>query len=290
MSESKTYVFQPESNSGLLSMVAPMLANKGVDTSALMALANRGGFGNGGWSDLIGLIVVCGLFGGNNGFFGNNNNSAEREMLLSAIQRNGLDISQIANAIGCSTSQIQAGINTLATQMQSVGSQVGMSGMQVINAIQAGNSTLAHQLAECCCENRLANCQQTNALQNAMAMNTQTLKDTTNAGFLSVLTKLDSIQNQNLLDKIDALREEKTALTNQLSQEHQNAYFAQVTAQTSAPINAAINSLSSEIECIKGKLPQTVTLPFSDATAVPNCVAYQYGLRGYPFGGNGFWG
>ena len=38
--------------------------------------------------------------------------------------------------------------------IQSVGNQVGMSGMQVINAIQAGNCDLGNRLATCCCETR----------------------------------------------------------------------------------------------------------------------------------------
>ena len=53
-------------------------------------------------------------------------------------------------------------------QVQSVGNQVGMSGMQIINAVQAGNTQLGQQIAQCCCENRLAICQQTNALQNSI--------------------------------------------------------------------------------------------------------------------------
>lgn len=44
----------------------------------------------------------------------------------------------------------------------------GMSGMQVINALQQGNMQIAQQIANCCCENRLATCQQTNTLQGAI--------------------------------------------------------------------------------------------------------------------------
>lgn len=39
--------------------------------------------------------------------------------------------------------------------------------------------------------------------------------------------------------------------------------------------------------------PETVTVPYSPIAAVPNCVAYQYGLYGgfNPYAaGNGFWG
>lgn len=46
-----------------------------------------------------------------------------------------------------------------------------MSGLQVQNAIQAGNAALSQQLCQCCCENRLAIANQTNAIQNNLAAN-----------------------------------------------------------------------------------------------------------------------
>lgn len=108
-------------------------------------------------------------WGGNNngGFFGNRgngggeglnilNNDSTRELLMSAIQGNGNAISQLSTQLGCTTGQIQDGINTLNMSLCNVGNQVGMSGQQVINAIQAGNCTLANQIASCCCDVRTA--------------------------------------------------------------------------------------------------------------------------------------
>ena len=178
-------------------------------------------------------------------------------------------------------------------QLQSVGNQVGMSGQQVINAIQAGNTGIAQQLADCCCENRLAICNQTNTLTNTMNANTQNLKDATLAQTQAILAKLDAAETRVLQDKIDAERAKNAALTTQLSQEHQNAYFAQVTAQSIAPVNNALTDLSSRLAKIECKQPETVTVPYSPIAAVPNCVAYQYGLYGgfNPYAvGNGFWG
>ena len=44
--------------------------------------------------------------------------------------------------------------------------------------------------------------------------------------------------------------------------------------QATAPIVAAVNGLQNDINGIKCKLPETVTLPYSCATAVPSSMFY----------------
>jgi hypothetical protein len=41
-----------------------------------------------------------------------------------------------------------------------------------------------------------------------------------------------------------------------------------------APIAAAVNTLQTEIAGVKCRLPETVTLPYSCATAVPSSLFY----------------
>ena len=133
-----------------------------------------------GWGgngiDIIVLLFLFMLFD-NNGFgFGNKNgnlpnminNDAGRELLMNAIQGNGNAIGQLATTLNCNINQVNSALQALATQLQGVGNQVGMSGMQVINAIQSGNAQLASQLAQCCCDNKMAICQQTNTLQSTI--------------------------------------------------------------------------------------------------------------------------
>lgn len=160
----KTYVFNQDgaggTSNGLLASILPSLQNRGIDTGYLMGLMNGGGgnggfFGNnGGFQDIIALIVIAAIFGnGNFGFGGgNNSNSTEREMIMSAIQRNGVDLNQLASSINCSVGQIESAINAVSTQLCNIGSQIGMTGQQIINSIQSGNSALATQLADCCCK------------------------------------------------------------------------------------------------------------------------------------------
>jgi len=158
--ESKTYVFGNEGTSSMLSALAPLMQQRGVDPSVL-AMMNNGGFGgNGQWIWVIFLFFLMGWggngFGGNRGDIANQlNNDYGRELLAQGINGNRQAISDLATNLNCSVGQVQSAINQINMSTQQVGNQVGLSGQQVINAIQSGNTQIASQLSECCCENRL---------------------------------------------------------------------------------------------------------------------------------------
>lgn len=166
MGETKTYVFGNDANAGsngLLASILPSLQQRGIDTSYLMGLMsgnNNGGFfgNNGGFQDIIALIVIAAIFGnGNFGFggWGNNGNGAnstEREMIMSAIQRNGVDISQLASSLNCGIGRIDDAIGQVAASICSLGNQMGQNTNQIITALMQGNNALTSQLASCCCD------------------------------------------------------------------------------------------------------------------------------------------
>ena len=320
----KTYVFNQDgaggTSNGLLASILPSLQNRGIDTGYLMGLMNGGGgnggfFGNnGGFQDIIALFVIAAIFGnGNFGFGGgNNSNSTEREMIMSAIQRNGVDLNQLASSINCSVGQIESAINAVSTQLCNIGSQIGMTGQQIINSIQSGNSALATQLADCCCktqnsittmgyENQLAMCNQTNTLVNTANQNTLSLRDSNLANTNAVLAKLDAMQNQALQDKITALTAEKATLTAEISQRNQNATILNNVSQQIAPLVAGLQSLQSDVDGIKCRMPQTVPVQYPNIVGV-NLDTYRaaafgayagdaaYGRGGYGCGCNNYWG
>lgn len=126
--------------------------NSSIDPNLLLALNNNGGFGgNGNWIWILFLWLIWGGYG-NNGFgggFGGNgagflsnqmNNDTGRELLMNAIQGNRDSINNLANLLNTEVSTVQNGIFTLNNAITSVGTQVGMSGLQIQNAIQSGNS------------------------------------------------------------------------------------------------------------------------------------------------------
>ena len=174
MSDSKVYMV-PDGNTNSL------------DPNLMLALTQSGGFGNGmNWMWPMFLFFLFpwmfnGGYGGFGGFGGMNggagflsnqlNNDAGRDLLLQAINGRADSLGQLANILNTSVSSVQNGVNAIQTAIQSVGAQVGLSGQQVINSIQAGNASLSQQLCQCCCENRLAIAEQTSALQAQAASN-----------------------------------------------------------------------------------------------------------------------
>lgn len=313
MSESKTYVFGNEGSGqgGMMSLLAPLLQQRGLDPNLLLAMNKNGN----GWGDgfmwVIFLFFLMGWGGNGWGGFGNGraggianeiNNDYGRSLLMDAIGGNRNALSNLATQLNCTEGQIQAAISALTSQVQGVGNQVGMSSMQVINALQQGNMQIAQQLASCCCENRLATCQQTNTLQNAInnvavgqehgfsnvAYETQrqtcdlhnAIKDSTQ----TIVNGQKQAEMREMQNKIDALREENSTFKS-------SAMTSQIVGQAVAPINAVLAGLQQEVAGIKCKMPETVTLNYAQATAVPNCVAAQMGLYGFnALNNGGFWG
>ena len=313
MSETKTYVFGENQNggsNGMLGLLAPLLQKQGVDPNVLLAMkGNNGMCGEGGWFMWVIFLFFLMGWGGNGwgGFGGNGrgglaneiNNDYGRGLLMDAIGGNRNALSNLATQLNCTEGQIQSAISALTSQVQSVGNQVGMSGMQTINALQQGNMQIAQQIANCCCENRLAICQQTGTLQSAInnvavgqeraasslayATQQQTC-DLHNAIKESTQTIVDGQKQaefREMQNKIDALREENSTFKS-------SAMTSQIIGQSLAPVNAALAGLQSEVNAIKCAQPNTVTVPYQPFQAIPNCVAYQYGLNAA--NNAGFWG
>ena len=316
MSESKTYVFGQDGNgqNSIMSLLAPLLQQRGLDPNLLLAMnKGNGGFGEGGWFMWVIFLFFLMGWGGNgwggfgngrgNGFLANEvNNDYGRSLLMDAIGGNRNALSNLATQLNCTEGQIQSAISALTSQVSSVGNQVGMSGMQVINALQQGNMQIASQLAQCCCDNKMAIAQQTTALQN----NINAILNEQEKGFANVAYETQrqtcdiqgSIKNstQQILDgqraaemrelqnKIDNLREENSTFKS-------SAMTSQIVGQAITPINVALAALQKDVDGIKCGLPETARVAYQPFTAVPNCVAAQMGLYGFnAYNGTGFWG
>ena len=309
MSETKTYVFPENGNSGgggMMAMLAPLLQQKGIDPNLLVAMQgkNNNGFGgDGSWFMwIIFLFFLFPLFGRNgwgNGDCGNGggygvagvpnliNNDAGRELLMSAIQGNGQAINSLATNLNCSIGQVQNAINGVMSQVQQVGNQVGQSSMQIINAIQQGNCSIAQQIASCCCENRLAICQQTNTLQNAIngvatgqergfasvAYETQRqtcdLQNSIKDSTQQIIAGQRAAEMREMQNKIDKLREENSTYKT-------SAMTSQIVGQATAPLGAALSDLSSRLAKIECAQPPTFPMPYCPASG--NYVPVNYSV------------
>lgn len=298
----------------------PEGAKNSIDPNLLMALNNNGGFGNGSWIWILFLWMIWGAngngwgngFGGNGtGFLSNQlSNDAGRDLLLQAINGRADAAAQLATITNTGVETVKNGIFALQSAISQVGTQVGMSGLEVQNAIALGNAGLSRQLCECCCENRLAICQQTSALQSGLAAHDASVRlqlaQNEAADQLSVcqqtntLTRqadgntnsiLGAIQAQNTLitkefcdlkerelqNKIDTQGDTITQLRNQISNDKQTLQF-----------NAAFHALDDKIDAIAAKQPNTVPVQWPNLVAA-NATPYigGYGWNGGYFG-NGF--
>ena len=237
------------------------------------------------------------------------------DLIMQAIKGNSQALQDLSTRLSCDANAIQSAIQSVQSDIANVGSQVGFSSERVINAINSGDSNIIQALNNCCCatqkeilkmgyENQINNQNQTyqltsqlngvnNVIQNGFrdtnyATQQQTcslqntIKDTTTINTNAILAKLDSISNTALQDKIQALREKNNEQATAINNAQQSALFGQMINAAVTPINNTLASLSKEVDGIQCKLPNTVTLPYSCATAIPTAMAYNlYGYNNY---------
>lgn len=291
MAES-TVVYTPENNSSV---------------PAWMAMNNGGLFGNNGWGGGI-LGFLLGLFFGNGwggfgGFGGGNaggagflsnqiNNDSGRELLMNAITSQGeagrAATQNLATMLGQDFNLVNSSIQTIQGALSSLALQQAVSVPQIINSIQSGNSALASQLCECCCnmkqlvtsqgyENQLATLNQTNALSGAITTASQRNVDAIADLKSSMISEFCAARERDMQDKIDSLTAANTNLRGQIDNANQTAAIASM-----------ISPLAKEVDDIKCKLPNTVSVTYPNLYAV-NATPYVSG--GYYQGGfNGVYG
>ena len=280
MSE-KTYVF-PEGNGSSL------------DPNLVAMMNGGGGFGGNGFNNPFWALVLLAFVRNNFGWSGDGNGGNCSAAFVSsqlgqAIAGNANALSNLSTHLDCSIGQVQTGIAALQSAIQSVANQTGMSGMQVINAIQSGNTAIANQISQCCCdnklittsqgyENRISNLQQSQLIQNgfnqigyAAAEQTCAIKQNQTDNTSRVLAKLDAIEDSRKDREISSLTAALTAANSRAERQSELA-----------PIYKAL----ADIQC---KQPSTFSVPYQPFTAIPNCVAYQMGLcGGFPYGPNSY--
>ena len=282
----KTYVFDTAESGGLNSsaLIASLMQNKGVDPNLMAMLTNASKNqdawgGSGCW--FMWVILLFWLWGGNG--YGNGfgryaadgipnqlNNNFGRDVLLQAINGNGQAIGQLATTLNCDVNSLQTAIGNVQSSVQSIASQVGMTGQQIINSIQQGNCSLGNQLAQCCCsikdaitrtnyENQLSNINQTNTLQNAInfvnssvergfstsayatAQQTCDLKNAIAQQTTLINDKFCQLEMREMQNKIDALRQENSQLVLAASQQAQTASIINQVRPTPYPAYVVAN-------------------------------------------------
>lgn len=206
---------------------------------------------------------------------------------MNAINGTDSDVRLLATTLNTDVESLRSALATINTGLATVGSQVGLTGLQVVNAIQAGDASLASQLAQCCCENRLLTTtqgyenqirtiEQTNTLSTQAERNTGSIIGAINAQTIAMNDQFCALKERELQDKIDGLTAANTALRGQID----NA------AQTAA-VAAMLAPIQKEISEIKAAQPATTTVTYPQLTAIPSYMLYGNGSFPYYGYGNG---
>ena len=279
-------------------------------TIPIGGMGNGGfGFGNGmnGIVDLFGLAIIASIFGWNGGGFGNGfgggagagfisnqlNNDSGRELIMNAINSNGeasrSAIQNLATMLGQDYATVNSAVQNVQSSLATLAAQQGMSTLQVINSIQAGNCDLASKFAQCCCENKLlvtqqgyesqiATLNQTNTLASQADRNNNAVIAAINAQTVAMNDQFCQARERDMQAKIDTQAEIITQLRGQIDN-------AQQTAQITGYVNSLIAPLQAKVTEIADKQPNTVPVQWPNLTAVNNTP-----YMGNYYGGNGFGG
>lgn len=325
MSENKTFVFDGAGNQGAF----------GNDFLTGALLGGGGGFGGFGGANWLLPFLLFALWGGNgwgNGFgWGNGNrvngccgnaagfgfisdqlnNDAGRELIMQAIQGNATAISQLASTLNCNVGELRTALNGISTQICNLGNQVGMSTLQIIQAINNGDTALQAQLASCCCDLKGAIADSKYATERGFCNTNQILSQ----GFSSVAYETQrqtcdiekaianstseimagqrAAEMREMQDKIDALREKNAQQAVILNNAQQTSQFAAMLA----PIQADLAELKcNQVPVKKIACPETYVPVNNSINAtyglIPTCAYNAFGGYGWNgCNGNAFaWG
>lgn len=268
-----------------------------------------GGMGNNGWGfgngmngivDLFGLAIIASMFGWNNGGFGNGgfgggnsgaaflanqlSNDSGRELIMNAITNQGeasrTAIQTLSTMLGQDFNLTNAGIQSAQNTLNQIANQLGMSTLQMINAVQAGDANLASTIQKCCCDQSLALCNQTNTLQNTMNANGQRNIDAIADLKATMIQSFCDVKEREMQSKIDTQADIITQLRNAADNANQ-------TNQIIGYVNSVVAPLQKSVTEIENKIPNTVPVQWPQLTAV-NTTPYVNG--GFYGGWNGFYG
>lgn len=275
MTDEKCYVFGGDNN---------------ALTTALLAGGN-GGFGGGAWNNPIWALAFLGILG--NGGFGNwgggnqsqlsqiqdtLNTNQGNTLLMNAITSNGAAnvtaVKELASAVNCNYNAVQGAISAVKDAISSVGNSLGMNTMQIVNAVNSGDTAIITAVKDCCCqtqqsvlkmgyENQINNLQQSQLIQNGFcqvgyeaAQNANGIRQAISDQTIAVNSKLDA------MDK-DRLQRENNALTAQVS-----------TLTARAERAAELAPIYKALEEIKGKQPSVATVPYPNLVGIPASMLY----------------
>lgn len=179
-------------------------------------------------------------------------------MIMDAIRGNQTAIQTLATTFNTDIGNVQQALCALNGGIDKLSGQIGLSGQQVINAIQTGNMSLTQQLMSCCCDVKSLILEQGNNTRMATMEQTNTLSDRMRTGFAETHQLIDtqtaqmvagfqSIKDMFTQNKIDTLQATVTQLQNNANNSAQTAYLQNYINSQLAPIQNTVNTITNKI-------------------------------------------
>ena len=179
-------------------------------------------------------------------------------MIMDAIKGNQTAIQTLATTFNTDIGNVQQALCALNGGIDKLSGQIGLSGQQVINAIQTGNMSLTQQLMSCCCDVKSLVLEQGNNTRMATMEQTNTLSDRMRTGFAETHQLIDtqtaqmvagfqSIKDMFTQNKIDTLQATVNQLQNNANNSAQTAYLQNYINSQLAPIQNTVNTITNKI-------------------------------------------
>ena len=308
MADDKTVILPDNQNNGWGNIPAVLALNGlGYNNYPPYAYGNNGGifgggsgFGAGILGGLLGGLIWNGIGFGNWGMnsWGNNGAGAaaslgaqataigNTETILRAIDGTDADVRLVATTLNTDINTVKTNLSTLQNGLTQLSGQTGLSAQQIINAIQAGDASLAASLCQCCCEMKQLVTSQGYENQLATLRQTETLGSAIPDLKSAMIDQFCQAEKREMQQTITRQGDIITQLRNEADNARQTAQFG-----------AMLAPIAQEVNDIKCKLPNTVPVTYPNIQAVNNTPymgGFFGGFNGYGYGpgwGNGsYWG
>ena len=265
---------------------------------------NGGLFGNNGQTslmDLFGFAIVASIFPnifgngyGNRGGGGCPCQSVDSALALQAVTAEGAAsraaIENLAASMGQNYSTVLPAVLNVQNTLSALASANGMGFLQVVNALQQGNSTLAAQLAQCCCDNRLLTTTQGYENRIQTIDQTNALNGTITAQGQRQVDAIADLKTTMIKEFCDARERDMQAIidkqADEIGQLRTKDTISGQTREILGYVNTVLAPLQAAVKEIQDKMPNTVPVQYPNLQVV-NATPYVNG--GY-YGQTPFYG
>ena len=234
--------------------------------------------------DLFGFAIVASIFPNifGNGYGNRGGNcgcqNVDSALALQAITAEGAQsraaVEALAASMGQNYATVLPAVQGVQNTLSALANANGMGFLQVINALQQGNSNLASQLSQCCCDNRLLTT--TQGYENRLQTEAQTTAINANITAQGQ-RQVDAITDlkTTMISEFCAARERDMQAiidkqADEINQFRTKDNIKDQTSQILGYMNQVLAPIQASVKEIQDKMPNTVPVQWPNLSAVNN--------------------